>query len=212
MGAYNTIKLALLAAILSVFAVAPAGASEAAEAAATGDAYMVTAGRTAQPIGHFEFCRDHAAECSVRSLIRPRVALTPALWNQLAAVNARVNLAITPATDEEVYGREEVWAYPDRGLGDCEDVVLLKRRDLIAKGWPVGALLITVVRQPNGDGHAVLTVLTDRGDLILDNLQPRILVWTDTDYEYVKRQSELNSGQWMQIHDARLTAVGSLTR
>ena len=209
---YNAIRLAFCGAILGLVLTGPAAAVEATQAEAPRDAYMATTGRTAQPIGHFEFCRDHAAECSVRSLIRPRVALTPALWNQLAAVNARVNLAITPATDEEVYGREEVWAYPDRGLGDCEDVVLLKRRDLIAKGWPVGALLITVVRQPNGDGHAVLTVLTDRGDLILDNLQPRILVWTDTDYEYVKRQSELNSGQWMQIHDARLTAVGSLTR
>jgi predicted transglutaminase-like cysteine proteinase len=208
---YNAIRLAFCGAILGLVLTGPAAAVEATQAEAPRDAYMATTGRTAQPIGHFEFCREHAAECSVRSLTRARVALTPALWNQLVSVNASVNLAITPATDEEVYGRPEVWAYPV-SRGDCEDLVLLKRRTLIEKGWPVGALLITVVRQQNGDGHAVLTVLTDRGDLILDNLQPRVLVWTETDYEYVKRQSELHSGQWMQIDDAPMTAVGSLTR
>jgi predicted transglutaminase-like cysteine proteinase len=172
---------------------------------------MVTAGKTAQPIGHYEFCRSHEDECSVLSATAPRVRLTPELWNQLVAVNASVNLSIVPATDEEVYGRDEVWAYPER-KGDCEDLVLLKRRDLIEKGWPVGALLVTVVRQKNGEGHAVLTVLTDRGDLVLDNLQPRVLVWNETEYTYLKRQSELNSGQWMSIEDARMTAVGSLSR
>ena len=73
------------------------------------------------------------------------------------------------------FGREEVWAYPTTE-GDCEDFVLLKRRKLINRGWPVGSLLVTVVRQKNGDGHAVLTVLTDRGDLVLDNLNPQVVV------------------------------------
>ena len=157
--------------------------------------------------------KSHVAECAVRSTAPARVRLTPQLWNEMVAVNAAVNLAVTPATDEEIYGRPEFWAYPGaKGEGDCEDLVLLKRRDLIEKGWPVGALLITVVRQRNGEGHAVLTVETDRGDLVLDNLQPRVLVWSDTDYQYVKRQSELNSGQWMAIDDARTNLVGSLTR
>ena len=88
--------------------------------------------------------------------------------------------------------------------------MLLKRRDLIRKGWPTGALLITVVRQRNGDGHAVLTVLTDRGDLVLDNLNPRVLVWNATNYEYVKRQSEYDSGQWVGIDDGSGFAVGSV--
>jgi predicted transglutaminase-like cysteine proteinase len=176
-----------------------------------GGAFMTTTGKTSQPIGHYEFCQSHVGECTVRSSGSQRVRLTPELWNQLVAVNAEVNLAIKPATDEEIYGRPEVWAYPTT-RGDCEDLVLLKRRDLIEKGWPVSALLITVVRQKNGEGHAVLTVETDRGDLVLDSLQPRVLVWNDTDYQYVKRQSETNSGQWMAIDDARTNLVGSLTR
>ena len=199
-------RLVFAGVILAAMTGASALASEPA-----GGPFMVTTGKTSQPIGHYEFCQIHISECQVRSRKAERVVLTPRLWNQLVAVNAQVNLSVTPATDEEVYGRQEWWAYPTT-RGDCEDLVLLKRRDLIQKGWPVGALLITVVRQKNGEGHAVLTVETDRGDLILDNLQPRVLVWNDTDYQYVKRQSELNSGQWVGIDDARTVAVGSLTR
>ena len=67
-----------------------------------------------------------------------------------------------------------------------------------------------MVRQPNGDGHAVLTVRTSHGDFILDNLEPRVLAWTDTEYTYLKRQSERNSGAWVAIDDDRNVAVGSV--
>jgi predicted transglutaminase-like cysteine proteinase len=175
-------------------------------------AMMEITGKTSQPIGHYEFCRDHATECAVKSGREARMRLTPQKWNELVAVNALVNDDIKPATDEEIYGRAEVWAYPDKiGEGDCEDLVLLKRRDLIKDGWPTGALLITVVRQKNGEGHAVLTVATDRGDLVLDSLQPLVKPWSDTEYQYVKRQSQFNSGQWVAIDDARTTLVGSVT-
>ena len=199
-------KLAFSVVILSGALVA-AGASAASPRAAM----MDITGKTSQPIGHYEFCQSHSAECSVRTRRDPRVRLTPQKWNQLVGVNAEVNTDIKPATDEQIYGVPEYWAYPDKiGEGDCEDLVLLKRRDLIKDGWPTGALLITVVRQKDGDGHAVLTVLTDRGDLILDNLNPRVLVWNATDYEYLKRQSEYDSGQWVGIDNASGMAVGSL--
>ncbi len=201
----KTVSKLAFAGVLFVLSVGSAGAGE-----AQGSAFMATAGRTSQPIGHYDFCKRYPAECTVRSEGSSRVTLTPELWNQLVTINAAVNLAIKPATDEEVYGREEYWEYP-KTRGDCEDLVLLKRRDLIEQGWPVGALLITVVRQRNGEGHAVLTAETDRGDLILDSLQPRVLVWDQTDYQYVKRQSEFNSGQWVAIDDARTPLVGSLT-
>ena len=200
---YST--FALTGAILAMLAV-PAEARPVEQAP-----MMAVTGLTSQPIGHFEFCRTHADECAVRTSRDVRVRLTAKLWNQLVGVNAQVNEAVVPATDEEMFGRDEVWAYPGR-TGDCEDLVLEKRRDLINLGWPVGALLITVVRQKNGDGHAVLTVLTDRGDMILDNLEGRVLVWSDTEYRYVKRQSEYDSGRWEGIDDARTTSVGSTTR
>jgi predicted transglutaminase-like cysteine proteinase len=117
---------------------------------------------------------------------------------------------VTPRTDLEIWGREEVWSYPTNSIGDCEDYVLEKRRLLMKAGIPAGNLLITVVRQPNGDGHAVLTVNTDRGDYVLDNLDGRVLVWTATPYTYLKRQSSKNSGAWVSINDGRAVAVGSV--
>jgi len=175
----------------------------------TSSPYMELGGKASQPIGHFEFCRTHAGECSQTSSRDVRVHLTAGRWNELVNVNNAVNTAVVPVTDEALFGKPEVWSYPT-DKGDCEDFVLLKRRELIARGWPVGALLITVARQQNGDGHAVLTVLTDRGDLVLDNLQPQVRVWSETDYQYVKRQSEYDTGRWVSIDDARTPMVGSL--
>src|ERR1700687_1477433 len=117
--------------------------------------FMVTRGKTSQPIGHYEFCLRYRVECEVKSPAEKRVQLTAERWNELVAVNNEVNTKIKPATDMEVYGRTEYWAYPvDRG--DFEDYVLLKRQFLEGKGWPTGSLLMTVVRQRSGDGHAVL--------------------------------------------------------
>src|SRR6476469_21170 len=171
-------------------------------------AFMTTTGPTSQPIGNYEFCESHFSECNVATDRPVRMRLTAARWSELLAINAKVNRTIKPATDMDVYGREEWWAYPV-DEGDCEDLALLKRRDLIQDGWPVGALLMTVVKRENGEGHAVLTVLTDRGDLILDNLDGRVRVWSDTPYTFVKRQSEFNSGQWTAIEDTHVPLVGS---
>jgi predicted transglutaminase-like cysteine proteinase len=170
---------------------------------------MHTGGRTTQPVGHYELCRHEPAECRQTTPKQPPVQLTRKLWAAMVDVNNAVNTMITPETDIEIWGKEEVWSYPDR-VGDCEDYVLEKRRELMRMGVPTGNLLITVVRQPNGDGHAVLTVHTSNGDYILDNLEPRILAWQDTDYTFLKRQSVRSSGTWVAIDDDRNVLVGSL--
>jgi predicted transglutaminase-like cysteine proteinase len=170
---------------------------------------MVTGGRTTQPIGHYEFCQRYRGECAQRTSATAPVELTRQLWSELITVNNRVNQRVEPRTDMEMWGKQEVWSYPER-VGDCEDYVIEKRRELMAAGLPAGSLLITVVRQPNGDGHAVLTVRTSAGDYILDNLEGRVLAWQDTEYTYLKRQSETNSGSWVSINDGRAVAVGSV--
>ena len=95
------------------------------------------------------------------------MVLSNKAWADLARINRWVNENVTPMTDLEHWGAVEKWAYPDDGYGDCEDYVLLKRRMLMEAGWPRAALLITVVREKNGNGHAVLTVKTDKGEFIL---------------------------------------------
>ncbi len=180
-----------------------------AQAAAAGSDSMVTGGRTTQPIGHYQFCQRVPEECQQRTSNSRPVELTRALWAEMIDINNAINAAVMPRTDMETWGQEEVWSFPE-GLGDCEDYVLEKRRELMAAGVPASSLLITVVRQQNGDGHAVLTVRTSNGDYILDNLEPRVLAWQDTEYTYLKRQSEKNSGAWVSISDGRAVAVGSV--
>lgn len=171
--------------------------------------YMPAGGRTSQPIGHFEFCRSYPGDCQSKTSNPGVVSLTRELWDDMQDINNSINTMIEPVTDQDLWGVVEKWSYPVN-KGDCEDYVLLKQRLLEAKGVPASTLFITVVRQKNGDGHAVLAIRTDRGDFILDNLEPKILPWNKTEYRYLKRQSERNAAQWVSIDDNRQVIVGSV--
>lgn len=193
--------------LLVAMAIAAAAWGSTAEA---GQAFMHIGGRTTQPIGHYEFCQREPGECSQKTAAGAPVELTRALWSAIVDINNAVNVSVEPRTDFEMWGKEELWSYPTN-VGDCEDYALEKRRQLMALGVPAGDLLMTVVRQPNGDGHAVLTVRTSRGEFILDNLESKVLAWSDTEYTFLKRQSERNSGSWVSITDSRAAvAVGSV--
>lgn len=177
-------------------------------ASAKTTAHMVTAGKTRQPIGHAMFCRQFVKECSVRSTNTKPTKLTRERWDELVEVNNQINIAIQPVTDLEYYKVEEFWTYPKK-YGDCEDYVLLKRYMLMQMGWPASSLLITVARLPDGGGHAVLTVRTDRADYVLDNLKMPIKSWENTEYTYLKRQSIRNTGNWVKIRDKHLRLARS---
>ncbi len=171
---------------------------------------MVTGGITSQPIGHYEFCQANPSECAIRPADRGPARMTPELWDMLVEISASVNAAVKPMSDLEIYGKEEVWAYPDNGVGDCEDYVLEKRRQLHAMGVPLSDLLITVVRKPDGEGHAVLTVRTSKGDFVLDNLRDDVRSWEQTGYRFLKRQASNHTGRWVSIRDDQQVLVGSV--
>jgi predicted transglutaminase-like cysteine proteinase len=158
-------------------------------------------GRAEAPIGYLDFCDNNPVECLPEGPVLERVLLTPERWKELGSVNREINDAIKPMSDAVLYGVIERWTYPNPAirLGDCEDYVLLKRRKLMEYGWPQSALLITVVRDENGEGHAILTVRTSRGDYILDNKHSRILSWQRTPYMYIKRQSGKDPRQWVSL-------------
>ncbi|WP_127143209.1 transglutaminase-like cysteine peptidase [Pelagibacterium montanilacus] len=166
-------------------------------------AFASVAGPTSVPIGHHEYCQRRSGDCQAFHTPGDRVNLTDAKWADLQAVNNHYNVTVTPASDQDLYGAPEFWTYPVNGYGDCEDIVIGKRAALIERGWDASNLLITVVSQPDGEGHAVLMVRTDRGDLVLDNQDSLIKIWTDTPYTYLKRQSQTHAGQWVDILDAR---------
>jgi predicted transglutaminase-like cysteine proteinase len=170
---------------------------------------MTTLGLTSQPVGHYDFCRQYPQECNQRSARSKPMKLTKAAWNKIVRVNHSVNHAIRPLTDMEMFGVEERWTFP-RNTGDCEDYVLLKRHMLRQAGFKLSDLLITVVRQPDGSGHAVLTVRTHMGDYILDNMHDRVLLWSETQYTFLKRQSSRHSGKWTRLKQSSPTTVGSV--
>jgi len=174
--------------------------------------YAAVGDITRPPIGWVEFCAEHASECKVAPSEPRNVVLTLRLWRDLARINQAVNGNIKPMTDLEHYGVVEKWAYPDDGYGDCEDYVLLKRRMLMEAGWPREALLITVVRETSGDGHAVLTVRTDRGDFVLDNQNAAIVLWSESGYRFVKRQSQSDPNVWVSLGDPRPSAATATSR
>jgi predicted transglutaminase-like cysteine proteinase len=168
--------------------------------AARATAYVQVLGGTRAPVGWLQFCEANAWECTSRDS-NETVQLNSPKKQELARINEQVNKAITPVTDIDHYGVTEKWTYPDDGQGDCEDYALLKRHKLIERGWPASALLITVVRDQKNEGHAVLTVHTSSGDLVLDNVHDDILAWNETGYRFVKRQSQNDINQWVSLTD-----------
>jgi predicted transglutaminase-like cysteine proteinase len=170
-------------------------------------AHMPVSGLTRQPLGWTEFCVRQPGEC-VGNTTAPRdVSLSRKTWSDLVRVNRRVNVAVKPLSDLEHWGVAERWSYPDDGYGDCEDYVLLKRRMLIQAGWPREALLVTVVHDKNDQGHAVLTVTTDQGDYVLDNLNDEIRLWSETGYRFFKRQSQSHPNVWVSLGDPKSTTA-----
>ena len=167
---------------------------------------------TKAPIGWIEFCVEYDPECKVKPSQPRDVVFSAQAWKELERVNQWVNTHVKPMTDMEHWGVVERWNYPDDGYGDCEDYVLLKRRMLMQAGWPREALLITVVRDKHGDGHAVLTVKTDKGEFVLDNQSEQILLWSDTGYRFVKRQSQSDPNVWVSLGEPRAAPATATAR
>ena len=158
-------------------------------------------GAPARPVAAWnDFCQRHPGDCAVDTSEPALISLTPAVWHTLTTINRRVNARIKPITDMAHWGVVDRWDYPDDGFGDCEDIQLLKRRMLIERRLPRRALRMTVVIDEIGEGHAVLMVRTDRGDLILDNKTNAVLPWQRTGYSFVKREGQ-DGRAWVSLNN-----------
>ena len=162
--------------------------------------------QTRRPIGWHNLCLVQPDECRSAAQKPVRVELTAEARHLLNTVTVLANHTIEAQTDDDHYHIDrktliDWWTYPDDGAGDCSDYMLLKRKMLIEAGWPRAAALATVVIDQNGEGHAILTVTTDQGDFVLDNLTDKLLRWDQTGYAYVKRQSQEDENLWVAIAD-----------
>jgi predicted transglutaminase-like cysteine proteinase len=191
-------KTLLCCAFISLMATAAhAGAAHLNLAQPANAARMKTFGPTTIPIGYYQYCERYSDRCA-RPAGAPSIALTQENWNQIIQVNSAINALVAPVTDMEQFGVEELWDYPT-SAGDCEDYALQKRKVLNENGMPLGALLLTVGRDAEGGGHAVLTVVTDQGDFILDNQTRNVVSWRDAEITFLKRQSQQDPNTWLSL-------------
>lgn len=160
---------------------------------------METRGPAFAPPAFSPFCVREPRLCSTSGGSKV-VALSPKRNAELQQVNRSVNSRIREQSDMATVGKADDWRVPTT-VGDCEDFAILKKKELISRGWPASALLLTVARH-RGEGHTVLTVRTSEGDLILDNLTSTVRDWSKTPYQYFARQAQGNGKNWERIGKA----------
>ncbi|NNM73260.1 transglutaminase-like cysteine peptidase [Enterovirga aerilata] len=192
--------LAVAGAFLAVASASPSSAQTVAALPNAASIGRVDAAGSARPVqGWVKFCERYQGECDVNPAEPATVALNGRTWKALNAVNRKVNTTIKPRTDMEHWGVVDRWDLPEDGYGDCEDFQLLKRKILVEQyGFPKRAFRMTVVIDEQGEGHAVMMVRTDGGDLILDNKRSAILPWHETGYVFVKREGQ-DGREWVSL-------------
>lgn len=161
--------------------------------------------------GWNRFCKQRPDECAVISSEPATITLTPQAWETLIRVNRQVNATIRSMTDMEHWGVEDHWGLAEDGYGDCEDFQLVKRKRLVAAGFPQRALRMTAVIDADGEPHAVLMVRTDRGDFILDNKRDTVLPWRQTRYIYLQREGGTGA-TWVSLGGAFASPVATAGR
>ncbi|WP_181180695.1 transglutaminase-like cysteine peptidase [Mesorhizobium sp. B2-4-6] len=164
-------------------------------------------GSTSVPYGWLDFCHRRPKECKVPALPATSVKLTAQNMSILKRINQKANRSIKPVSNYDHWGTMmDHWDYPVDGKGDCKIYALYKRKLLQEAGFPRQALLMTVVRDLHDEGHTILTVKTDKGDFVLDNLVDEIRPWNATGYYFLKRQSQQNPNSWVSINQRGGTA------
>lgn len=167
---------------------------------------LVAGGAFAQPAqapaAYRLLCLYRPADCLPKGEFVPAVEVTDKRRKQMETVNTLINQGVKEITDNDRLAIEDAWIEPD-GSGDCEDFAIAKRDILLMLGWPSSALLLTIVRNPKNEGHAVLTVVTTKGDLILDEPGPLILPPEKTGHTFFTRQSQRDPKVWEAVPYAR---------
>jgi predicted transglutaminase-like cysteine proteinase len=166
-------------------------------------------GNTLPPIGYVRYCIENKAECASWATTAQAVELTPDRWSTLFRINTYINNKIAPVSDQDLYGEIERWAMP-RYAGDCEDYALLKQDYLKSLGFPANTMRMTVVLDEENQGHAVLTLVTNSGDFVLDNRRNDILKPADTKYTFLKRQSGESPRHWVALTSQQPRSTGAV--
>ena len=144
------------------------------------------------PFPYIQFCLAHAEDCQT-SKGPAVVEWTPANRALIQGVNLTVNRSIRPVRDAV-----DTWRV-DVAQGDCNDYALTKRRALLRKGVPAGALRMAVGTTAQGEWHAVLVVATSAGDMVLDNRFGQVKLWSQTDLHWSTIASAADPRVWRAV-------------
>ncbi|WP_227268680.1 transglutaminase-like cysteine peptidase [Roseobacter weihaiensis] len=186
-GVFRMLAVGMCASLLTVPSASAAGAQ---------GAHLVAKRSVTAPAGFDGICARYTWVCTASG----KTQLSPGATFDLATkVNRQVNRQVREIEDQRQYGKEEHWALPTRYGGDCEDLVLLKKKMLVERGVKSENLLIATVLDKRLNSHAVLVLRTTTGDVILDNLTNRILPWHETGYTFLKVQNPKVLSKWHAI-------------
>ncbi len=163
----------------------------ASSASATG--FLTTGKFTSPPIGALNICQTYSWACSGRNTGKS-VELA-----ELDRMNRWINDQIHQVDDHVQYGTPEKWTLPSKRGGDCEDIALLKKYELIRKGVAPNRLLIATALDRKLRPHAVLIVRLAHGDFVLDSAHSRILPWKETGYTFLRMQDPQNPRTWQAV-------------
>lgn len=103
------------------------------------------------------------------------------LTEGLASDARRINLAVNTLFYRR--DKKDFWQIAKES-GDCEDLMLAKRNELHKLGYAFGALRPVICKTEEDVWHAVLCLVTDLGDYILDNRHPAIMPWAKLPYHW----------------------------
>ncbi|RYH10194.1 transglutaminase-like cysteine peptidase [Tropicimonas sp. IMCC6043] len=162
--------------------------------AATAGSFLPSQGPVAAPRGAVGLCATYRWACA-----GPTRTSAPELAD-LGALSRRINRSTHEIADEVQYRKPDVWTLPTARGGDCEDLALLKKRELVALGYDPSRLLLTTVLDRSGQSHAVLVVRTDTGDFVLDNLRDAIRPWNRTGYTFLRMQDPDAPHRWLRLN------------
>lgn len=149
------------------------------------------------PFAHILFCARNPDECR-DNRGKSVVPMTPERFRELVELNRKINKSIRGRNDNKFNLNGDLWEVNVKS-GDCEDFALTKRSRLLAMGWSSRALRIAKAHTSSGEGHAVLIVRTDRGDLVLDNRFNSIKNFEKTDLRLEMIQSEADPLVWYNL-------------
>lgn len=155
---------------------------------------LATGRETPAPAGWLNHCMAAPERCTTPAAPF-RLASSPALLSLIERVQHEVNRAIR--AEVEPPGRDFWQLSP--AAGDCEDYALTKQAALIAAGVPPGSVRLATAELQDGTFHAVTTVETEAGTLVLDNLENAVVPLRALPYRWLRLQGLDGGLRWLEL-------------